>query len=125
MKSMNWRTIGLACGILLMADPAFALRCGSKLITEGSPQVKVLKFCGEPEAVQVRSIVRAGFPRRQLRRRIGNAGVERELLFADRAYVEVVVEEWTYNFGPRKLMRIIRFENGIVTSIRQVGYGYN
>ncbi len=38
---------------------------------------------------------------------------------------EVVVEEWTYNFGPRRLMRVIRFENGLVTSIRQLGYGYH
>ncbi|MGI9343406.1 MAG: DUF2845 domain-containing protein [Gammaproteobacteria bacterium] len=122
---MNWRSTIIACGILLMADPAFALRCGNKLVNKGSPQVKVLKYCGEPEAVQVRSMIRGGFPRHQLRRRVGNTEIERELLFTDRAYVEVVVEEWTYNFGPRRLMRIIRFENGIVTSIRQVGYGYN
>jgi len=122
---MNWRITIIACGILLFADPAFALRCGSKLVTKGSPQGKVLKFCGEPESIQIRSIVRAGFPRRQTGRRIGNVEVERDLLFADRAYVEVIIEEWTYNFGPRKLMRIIRFENGLVTSIRQVGYGYN
>jgi len=49
----------------------------------------------------------------------------RELLFADRAYVEIVVEEWTYNFGPHRLMRVVRFENGLVTSITQLAYGYH
>lgn len=122
---MNWRTTILACGILLIADPALALRCGSKLVTTGAPQGKVLKYCGEPESVQVRSIYRAGLPRRQLRRHVGNTRAEPELLYSDRAYVEVIVEEWTYNFGPRRFMRIVRFENGLVTSIRQVGYGYN
>ncbi|HIE82372.1 MAG TPA: DUF2845 domain-containing protein, partial [Dehalococcoidia bacterium] len=30
----------------------------------------------------------------------------------------------TYNFGSRRFMRSIRFENGIVTSIETLGYGY-
>jgi hypothetical protein len=34
------------------------------------------------------------------------------------------IEEWTYNFGPTRFMRILRFENGILTSIRVGGYGY-
>ena len=46
------------------------------------------------------------------------------MLINDRSYVEVIVEEWTYNFGPRKLMRIIRFENGLVADVKELGYGY-
>jgi len=125
---MHWRILILICGLLLIAPPASALRCGSKLIGDGAPQGKVLKYCGEPESVQARSILRAGFPRYRVRNRIGRIGTstnaDRELLFADRAYVEVQVEEWTYNFGPRRLMRVIRFENGLVTAINQLGYGY-
>jgi len=37
---------------------------------------------------------------------------------------EVLVEDWTYNWGPYQLMRTIRLENGFVTEIRQLGYGY-
>lgn len=122
---MHWRTLILACGFLLMAEPALALRCGSKLVAAGAPQGKVLKYCGEPESIQVRSVYRTGLPRGQLRQRVGTERPERELLYADRAYVEIVVEEWTYNFGPRRLMRVIRFENGLVTSIKQLGYGYH
>lgn len=125
---MYWRILVLICGMLLFAQPASALRCGHKLIGDGAPQGKVLKFCGEPESVQVRSIYRAGLPRHRIRHRTDrfrSAAADRELLYADRAYVEVRVEEWTYNFGPRRLMRVIRFENGVVTEIRQIGYGYN
>ncbi len=122
---MYWRILFVACCALLVAEPALALRCGGKLVGAGAPQGKVLKYCGEPEAVQIRSVYRAGLPRRQLRRRVGTTRPEQELLYADRAYVEVLVEEWTYNFGPRRLMRVIRFENGLVTSIRQLGYGYH
>lgn len=121
---MYWRILVTAVAAMLLAEPAFALRCGSKLVTEGDPRGKVLKYCGEPDSVQVRSVYRAGLPRRQLSRRTGDVYRERELLYADRAYVEIVVEEWTYNFGPRRLMRVVRFENGIVASITRLGYGY-
>ena len=126
---MYWRILVFFVGAFLLAQPAAALRCGSRLISEGVPQSKVLRFCGEPEAIQVRTVVRAGFPRyRSFDRsssRYGTATArDRELLIADRAFEEILVEEWTYNFGPRRLMRMVRFENGIVTSIRQLGYGY-
>ena len=38
--------------------------------------------------------------------------------------VTVDVEEWVYNLGPTRFMRILRFENGILKSIRNGGYGY-
>ena len=37
---------------------------------------------------------------------------------------EVVVTEYVYNFGPRKLMRRLVFEGGILVSIESLGYGY-
>jgi hypothetical protein len=37
---------------------------------------------------------------------------------------EVLIEQWTYNLGPRKLMRSIRLENGIVRDVDHLGYGY-
>lgn len=107
------------------AAPALALRCGNKLVQRGDPMPKVLKFCGEPVATQTRSIVRRGIPRsRVFRDRDLRGFSEDELLINDRAYVEVLVDEWTYNFGPRKLMRIIRFENGLVADVKELGYGY-
>ncbi len=107
------------------AEPALALRCGNKLVQRGDPIPKVLKYCGEPVATQQRSIVRRGIPRsRVFRDRRLRDYSEDELLINDRSYVEVLVEEWTYNFGPRKLMRIIRFENGLVADVTELGYGY-
>ena len=37
----------------------------------------------------------------------------------------MVVEDWTYNLGPHKLMRIITFENDVVVKVQTLGYGYN
>jgi hypothetical protein len=106
----------LAALLLALAAPASAdgLRCGSKLITDGDPRSKVRQFCGEPTDVQTRSI---------LRRPYFNVG-GRTYSYGD-GYVEIPVEIWTYNFGPYKLMREIRFVDGRVEEIQTLGYGYH
>lgn len=106
----------LAALLLTVAVPASAdgMRCGSKLVTTGDPRAKVRQFCGEPTDVQTRSI---------LRRPVFNFG-GRVYSYGD-GYVEVPVEIWTYNFGPYKLMREIRFVDGRVENIETLGYGYH
>jgi len=37
---------------------------------------------------------------------------------------EVVLTEYVYNFGPRKFMRRLLFEGGVLVSIEKIGYGY-
>jgi len=37
---------------------------------------------------------------------------------------EVIVTEYVYNLGPRKLMRRLVFEGGVLVSIESLGYGY-
>ena len=106
----------LAAVLLALATPASAdgMRCGSKLLSNGDPRAKVRQFCGEPTDVQTRSI---------LRRPIFNFG-GRVYTYGD-GYVEVPVEIWTYNFGPYKLMRQVRFVDGRVEDIETLGYGYH
>ncbi len=111
--------------VLLAAGPAFAFRCGAKIVTEGDHYSKVLKYCGEPIGVQERLIYREGRTRPRVFTEGSNGiRIEREVLTYDRSYVEVAVEEWTYNFGPRRLMQLVRFENGFVAEIEQLGYGF-
>jgi hypothetical protein len=76
-------------------------------------------------------IYRGGVPRRGVSRELtvgtdtGSISTTRqELLIHDRSVVEVLVEEWTYNLGPHQLMRVVRFENGLVADVRKLGYGY-
>lgn len=101
---------------LLVSSPAFAaLRCGSKIVTKGDPSSEVAAKCGEPaDVIRMNSILRRpvvwlhGRPR-----------------YLGEDYIEVQVEAWLYNFGPNKLMRRVRFENGLVAEIETLGYGYN
>ncbi len=112
-----------------MGERAMAMRCGNKLVLKGDHQVKILRFCGDPTHMLQRAIYRSG-PTRQFTsrhsgsRRVREALGDDEILVSTRSFVEVLIEEWTYNLGPRKLMRVIRFENGIVTDVRHLGYGY-
>lgn len=114
MSSVNRPTRLLLAGVLLLAlaasAEAQALRCGSRLISRGDSSAKLLRYCGEPETV--------------------SSHVEQVGLFAyGRFYPgflrEVLVEDWTYNFGPRKLMRRVRVVDGIVEDIDLLGYGYS
>jgi len=114
----------LLCLLTTLSTPALALRCGSKIVRNGDHQAKILNICGEPTAVKVHNIYRSGIPASGIRITEHDHGVSDELIVHNRSVIEVVVEEWTYNFGPRKLMRVIRFENGFVTSVKRLGYGY-
>jgi len=99
-----------ACIPMAHAD---AMRCGSKLIREGDVRSLVRDFCGEPSDIQTRSI---------LRRPTFNFN-GRKTFFGD-GLVEIPVEIWTFNFGPSKLMREVKFVDGRVEAINTLGYGY-
>jgi hypothetical protein len=106
----------LAALLLALAVPASAdgLRCGSRLVTSGDPRTKVRHFCGEPADVQTYYI----------QRRPSFTSGGRSYSYGN-GYVEIPVEVWTYNFGPYKLMRQIRFVDGVVDEIESLGYGYH
>jgi hypothetical protein len=100
---------------LLACSPAFAFRCGSKLVSEGDSRAEVRAKCGEPvDVVTLRSLFR--------RPMIWANG---RSYFVGQDLMEVPVESWTYNLGPNKLMRRVRFEGGVVADIETLGYGYN
>jgi hypothetical protein len=114
---------------MLLAPPALAFRCGSKLVREGDPQAKVLKICGQPVSTSRSTVYRSGIPVARETLAVSNGEsrltvTEDELLLHERSVVEVQVEQWTYNFGPHRLMRVVRFEDGVVAGTSQTGYGY-
>lgn len=108
---MQWLKAGIAAAALLASAEAGALRCDHKLITEGDRGVEVKRYCGEPIAVKKRRAARTVYSHRG---RILERGFR----------TEVLVERWTYNFGPNRLMRVITLEDGVVTDIEVLGYGF-
>jgi uncharacterized protein DUF2845 len=98
--------------VCLSTVPAWALRCGNRLVSVGEPQSTVLYKCGEPDTMERRVIYRA-LPDHDA------FGALRSLV-----YVPVVIEVWVYNFGPRQFMQELSFEDGQLTAIHPLGYGY-
>ena len=114
-----------------IAAQADNMRCDRNLISRGDHQGEVLASCGEPAIFTRKTIYRSGIPRSRFRSlSIGHNFYSRysdlsndELLTHNRSVVEVPIETWTYNFGPRYFMREVIFTDGRVTRINTLGYG--
>ncbi len=93
---------------LAASSPALALRCGTQLVGPGDQDFQVRSRCGEPIWVERSSELEV----------LGGYGpYERQR--------ETSVDAWTYNFGPRMLMRRLVFRNGVMSREDTLGYGVN
>jgi len=109
----------LLAGTLSAADAAHAFRCGTKLVREEMHELQVIAACGEPTSKRHLGFALRAYDYRDFR---GRTGIR--LPYSRHLVQEVVVTEFVYNFGPRKLMRRLRFEGGILVDIDSIGYGY-
>jgi hypothetical protein len=108
--------------LIAWSATAQAMRCGSRLISEGDPADKVVSECGPPTSVDSWEEERYDYfdrppPADQYRdfERYGNAF---------RVKIHVRVELWIYNYGPSRFMDYVRLENGIVRKVYSGSYGY-
>ena len=104
-----------ACAALLMAGAASAdsFRCGTRLVTDGDSTDKVEALCGKPSSVERREILQR--PIRWYRGRPYYSSFEPE---------PIPIEYWTYNLGPHKLMRRLKFEDGLLVDVETLSHGY-
>ena len=106
------RLVWILSGLLIASGAsADSVRCGSKVITEGDPIEKVREYCGEPTETQ------RTWMTRQPRFEYGGQEIPFE------GSEDVPVDLWTYDFGPNKLVRRIRFIAGKVDSIETREHG--
>jgi Protein of unknown function (DUF2845) len=104
--------VGLVVGVLcLSADPAYALRCGKRLVRVGDSMVKVLRTCGEPVSRDYRVVYRLLSE---------EASVDAA---KDPVYIPVIIEEWVYDFGSKRFVQQLHFEDHILRDIQSLGYG--
>lgn len=116
-------TAALLLFFSIAAAPAHAFRCKSKIVKDGMHEQQVIAACGQPTTRRT-----LGYAVRSLNygwREVYAGGFERRR-FPGYAQLseEVIVTEYIYNFGPRKLMRRLVFEGGVLVSIDTIGYGY-
>ena len=110
----------VACALIVTTD-AFALRCGSRLVKDEMPEAEVIELCGEPVSTQYLGYVLRPYI---LKRPAGISSLSGTRHVYGGFHEELLVKELLFNFGPRKLMRLIRFEGGYLVSIESAGYGY-
>lgn len=95
---------------LLLPENAFSLRCGSDLVSRGDRKIEVIKKCGEPDFIETweeeTTIHVKGLKEGINRDRI----IDRTHGFS--GFTLSHVEEWTYNFGPRRFIQFLTFVNG-------------
>ncbi len=96
------------------AAAADSFRCGTRLVTDGDTAAKVHALCGPPAAIERREVFRR--PLRWFNGRPYYTSIEP---------VPVPVEFWVYNLGPHKLMRRLRFEDGLLVDIETLTHGYH
>lgn len=105
----------------LFSSPAYAVRCGTSVISEGDTKYRVLKRCGEPTHIEE-------WTEEHIQRSY------RQPLYRHRDYFtyrtpflvkeNVTVEEWLYDTGSERLIRRFTFENGVLVRIRTGNYRY-
>jgi Protein of unknown function (DUF2845) len=115
----------LVCVITLVAQSAVALRCGHSLIQEGDYKVDVLDKCGEPDSKDFHyerrgnaNHANAGIYGYNNRYHQGNSFNYGQQNYQE---VEVLVEEWIYDFGRARLRKLLRFENGKLKEVESLG----
>lgn len=118
-------TIAIVTIVLLMTSTsAHALRCGRNLVKTDMHEAEVIKICGNPTTARdLGYAVRGTFV--PIRRHAAPGMTIEHYPGYGHYREEVLLTEYVYNFGPRKLMRRLLFEAGILVRIETIGYGYH
>jgi Protein of unknown function (DUF2845) len=81
--------------------------CTEQAVSVGDSKSDVIAKCGEPTLRDTHE--------EEFAQRLENGEVRKTI---------AVVEEWTYNLGPNRFMRILTFRNSRLVDIRTGNYGY-
>jgi len=126
MTIPNSKFVASAAVLLLslsFSEPAAAFRCGSKLVVDGMHEAQVIGVCGQPATMRNLGVAVRGYGYgHHSQTSPGWSGYRRP----GYGYLaqEVIITEYVYNFGPRKLMQRLIFEGGVLVTIESIGYGY-
>ena len=112
-----------------LAPDARAMYCGNRVISKGDSRAKVVALCGSPVDAQSRvvylsSSYGSAWPYRGERYVTRSPYRVQQGALWQRHTVPVTIEEWTFDRGTNRLMRVVTFEDGRVAHIRTLGYGF-
>jgi hypothetical protein len=97
--------------------PGSPRNCSSDDIVDGLSKYRLMASCGEPLTRRTIGYVNALRPRYQ--RRHGGFSTSR-----GHYPVEVFREEWVYNFGSNRFLRVVTLEDGVVANVENGERGF-
>lgn len=100
--------------ILAGTQTAEALSCAQRLVVVGDSSARVMQLCGEPAEIVERNETRS----RTVQGRAPDGTIVMHTIT-----VTVVLQQWTYDFGPQRFMRQLIFEEGRLIRMSTLGYG--
>jgi hypothetical protein len=126
MKRMRAKWSGWLGAALLSAVSSFAapvaadgMSCGNRLVSKGDSLYQVRSVCGEPDDAQRRVETRRERRRVRVPCQQGTSQCETTVEHT----TDVVVDEWTYDFGRHRFVRFLTFVDGRLAVVNTGGYG--
>jgi hypothetical protein len=119
MNRRGWIAFTLC---LLFSSPLFALRCGHSLVSLGDVRSYVTEICGEPSSIESHYERRgnanhADGTQYYFNGRHRSPGSSLSYGQSNYAEIEVLIEDWHYDFGSERLRKVLHFENGRLIDI--------
>ena len=120
---IRWVVSLLAAGLVGVVNPPApnadsGFRCESgRLVGVGDHMFEVQKKCGDPDFTGQRTEKR----RVKVKVKERQGTVSEEVM--EEREVEILLDEWIYDLGPKKFMRTALFENGLVVQTGTGDYG--
>jgi hypothetical protein len=120
-RLLRWCGAALAAAVALGAGDAAAggMRCGNRLVSKGGSTYEVRSRCGEPDDATRRVETRTERRRVRVPCGRGQARCDR----AQEVTVDVVIDEWVYDFGPQTFVRYLTFVDGRLFRVDTGSYG--
>lgn len=97
------------------------MRCGTRLVSLGDTQYDVQALCGPPDATLQHTEVRTVREHVQVPCADGSKG--RCTAVVEKS-VEVVIDEWIYDFGKRRFVQHLFFEQGRLVRVESGERGH-
>jgi hypothetical protein len=114
----------VALGLLATSQSARAdsLACNGRIVSTGDSRYEVKSICGEPDdasqRVEYRTVRgRVSGPCRRVDGKITCSDTREQV-------IEVVIDEWIYDFGRNRFIEYLTFEQGKLLSVRTGSYGH-
>jgi len=128
--------IGILCGLAVINAQADGMRCGTKLVVAGDTKLEVLSKCGDPDFKETVAVVTKSKEVNVADRPSAGSGVNLHSRHSNASTGNAsgitlgtetteAIEEWSYNQGPTKFIKVLTFRGGRLDSVQETERGFS